>query len=390
MNRIGSKTYGKKLSEMSLKELWHLFPIILTGHKSYWKDWYNEEAETLKKILPADMVLRISHIGSTAIEGIWAKPIIDILVEITEHSDFRSLKDYLATAGYQCMSESNRRMSFNKGYTEHGFAERVFHLHLRRFGDNDELYFRDYLNVHPDIAGRYEKLKIGLWKQYEHDRDGYTEAKTEFIREFTCKAKIEFKSERRFFIMENGISTENNFDITKIKEDTRKITEELLQTARPEEGDILVVGCSTSEVANHQIGSFSSADIGTAIFGELYQIAKEHHIFLAVQCCEHLNRALIVEKDCARAYGLEIVNVMPQLKAGGSLATAAYAGFEHAVAVETIQAHAGIDIGDTLIGMHLKAVAVPVRTEQNRIGNAHVVCARTRAKYIGGERAVYL
>ena len=189
--------------------------------------------------------------------------------------------------------------------------------------------------------------------------------------------------------MENGISTDNDFDIMKIKEETKKISEELLSAALPEEGDILVVGCSTSEVADHRIGSFSSADIGTAIFDELYRITKEHKIFLAVQCCEHLNRALIVERDCARAYGLEIVNVMPRLKAGGSHATAAYAGLEHAVAVETIQAHAGIDIGDTLIGMHLKAVAVPVRTEQDRIGNAHVVCARTRAKYIGGERAAY-
>ncbi len=192
MNKIGSEIYGKNLSEMSLKELWHLFPIILAEHKSYWKDWYTEEAATLKKILPADMVVRISHIGSTAIEEIWAKPIIDILVEVTENSDFRSFKRYLAEAGYLCMSESSLRMSFNKGYTEHGFAERVFHLHLRRLGDNDELYFRDYLNVHPDIAGRYEKLKLGLWKQYEHDRDGYTGAKTEFIREFTCKAKKEF------------------------------------------------------------------------------------------------------------------------------------------------------------------------------------------------------
>ncbi len=141
--------------------------------------------------------------------------------------------------------------------------------------------------------------------------------------------------------MENGISTDNDFDIMKIKEETKKISEELLSAALPEEGDILVVGCSTSEVADHRIGSFSSADIGTAIFDELYRITKEHKIFLAVQCCEHLNRALIVERDCARAYGLEIVNVMPRLKAGGSLATAAYAGLEHAVAVETIQAHAG-------------------------------------------------
>lgn len=189
--------------------------------------------------------------------------------------------------------------------------------------------------------------------------------------------------------MANGISTDKNIDINKIKEDTRKVAEELLQTANLEECDILVIGCSSSEVASHQIGSFSSEDIGKSIFEELHRITKEHQIHLAIQCCEHLNRAIIMEKECAKAYGLEIVNVMPQLKAGGSLATAAYAGFDHAVAVEKVQAHAGIDIGDTLIGMHLKAVAVPIRTEQNTIGNAHVVCARTRAKYIGGERAMY-
>lgn len=189
--------------------------------------------------------------------------------------------------------------------------------------------------------------------------------------------------------MINGISSDKNFDVTKIKEETRKVAEELLSAAKPEAGDILVAGCSSSEVANHQIGSFSSADIGTAIFDVLHQIADEYNLFLAIQCCEHLNRAIIMEKSCAKTYGLEVVNVVPQLKAGGSLATAAYAGFEQAVAVEQVQAHVGIDIGDTLIGMHLKAVAVPVRTMQNTIGNAHVVCARTRAKYIGGERAMY-
>lgn len=180
---------GKKLSEMSLEELWQLFPIMLTEHKPYWSEWYAEEAAKLKEILPANQVVRISHIGSTAIEGIWAKPIIDILVEITEDSDFQTLKNFLIEAGYLCMSENDQRLSFNKGYTENGFAERVFHLHLRRSGDNDELYFRDYLMTHPDAAKEYEKLKLSLWKPYEYDRDGYTEAKSELVKEYTVKAK---------------------------------------------------------------------------------------------------------------------------------------------------------------------------------------------------------
>lgn len=182
----------KNLSEMSLEELWHLFPVTLTEHKAYWANWYTKEAELLKDILPDSQVARICHIGSTAVTGIWAKPIIDILVETAEHSDLSLLKAPLESAGYLCMSESPERISFNKGYTENGFAERVFHLHLRRFPDHDELYFRDYLNTHPDAAQEYERLKLALWKPYEHDRDGYTRAKTEFVKELTIKAKEVF------------------------------------------------------------------------------------------------------------------------------------------------------------------------------------------------------
>lgn len=189
--------------------------------------------------------------------------------------------------------------------------------------------------------------------------------------------------------MLNGISTDTNFNVTNIIEDTKKVVNELLDIAKLESGDILVVGCSSSEVASHEIGSFSSEKIGKAIFDTLYEITSAKQIYLAAQCCEHLNRAIIIDQKCAKEHRLPIVNVVPQLKAGGSFSTAAYAGFEHAVAVESIQADAGIDIGDTLIGMHLKPVAVPVRTKQNTIGNAHVVCARTRYKYIGGERAIY-
>ena len=126
-----------------------------------------------------------------------------------------------------------------------------------------------------------------------------------------------------------------------------------------------------------------------AVYTALYQELKPKGIYLAAQCCEHLNRALILEAEAAQAYGYEPVNVVPQLKAGGSFATAAYATLEHPVAVEHIKAHAGIDIGDTLIGMHLKEVAVPVRIEKRQIGAARVICARTRLKFTGGARAVY-
>lgn len=174
-----------------------------------------------------------------------------------------------------------------------------------------------------------------------------------------------------------------------IRSQTRDVVQALLEAARLREGDILVVGCSSSEVLGRKIGSNSSPEVANAIFDELYAAARQHGLYLAAQCCEHLNRAVIVEAAAAEKYGLEPVNVVPQPKAGGSFATAAYAAFEHPVAVEHIAGHAGIDIGDTLIGMHLRHVAVPVRTPVCRIGEAHVVCARTRPKFIGGVRAHY-
>ena len=164
---------GKPLSEMTLEELWELFPIILEEHNERWKDLYNEEESRLLTFLPEADSLRIHHIGSTAVESIWAKPIVDILVEAPEGS-MEHIKESLIKCGYICMSDSINRKSFNLGYTSEGFAEKVFHLHLRRYGDNDELYFRDYMNDHPDLAKQYELLKLSLWKQFEHDRDGYT------------------------------------------------------------------------------------------------------------------------------------------------------------------------------------------------------------------------
>lgn len=170
--------------------------------------------------------------------------------------------------------------------------------------------------------------------------------------------------------------------------EARAVIEEICEKANLQSGDIFVVGCSTSEVIGGIIGKNSSAETGKALFEAINSLLTEKGIYLAAQCCEHLNRAIIIEKE-ALPFGAEIVNVFPQPKAGGSFATAAYNGFKNPVAVEAIKADAGIDIGDTLIGMHLKAVAVPVRLENNKIGAARVIAARTRAKFIGGERAHY-
>jgi len=166
-------------------------------------------------------------------------------------------------------------------------------------------------------------------------------------------------------------------------------TIELIEYAGLLQGDILVVGCSTSEVSGEKIGCASKPEIAEAVFKGIWTAAKERGVFVAAQCCEHLNRAIIIEKELATKMNIEIVNVVPQPKAGGSFATKAYENFRNPVAVEHIKADAGMDIGDTLIGMHLREVAVPVRLSIDSIGAAHLVCARTRAKFIGGQRAHY-
>ena len=163
--------------------------------------------------------------------------------------------------------------------------------------------------------------------------------------------------------------------------------EELKEKASLKKGDVVVVGCSTSEIIGSKIGTNSSPEVAKVVFEAMYKFAKDNGINLAFQCCEHLNRAIVVEKD-AVPYA-EAVNVIPQPKAGGSMATEAYKSFENPVVVEEIKADAGIDIGFTLIGMHLKKVAIPLRLENNKIGEAMVLAARTRPKFIGGIRAVY-
>ena len=164
---------------------------------------------------------------------------------------------------------------------------------------------------------------------------------------------------------------------------------ELLDIANPEAGEIVVVGCSSSEILGEHIGKGSSPEAAEAVLEGIVPVIAARGLILATQCCEHLNRALILEKEAARRFGYEVVNVVPQPKAGGSLSAAWYRRLQEPVAVENIKAAVGMDIGGTLIGMHLRAVAVPVRLTVKKIGEAPILCARTRPKYIGGARAVY-
>lgn len=175
----------------------------------------------------------------------------------------------------------------------------------------------------------------------------------------------------------------------KITNDSKEVFLQLIETAGLHEGSVVVLGCSTSEVGGDRIGTHSSMDIAGAIYDGFYDLLCERGIFLAAQCCEHLNRALVIERELANQRGLDIVNAVPQPKAGGSSATTAYARMNDPVLVEHIRADAGVDIGGTLIGMHLKETAVPLRLPQKKIGDAFVASARTRAKFIGGARAVY-
>ncbi|MBO5297176.1 MAG: GrpB family protein [Candidatus Homeothermus sp.] len=177
----------KNLKDMTLAELWELFPIVLAAYNPDWSEWANEEILELSTLL-RDCNPGITHIGSTSIPNIQAKPIIDILIEISPDIDWQRVRETMETAGYLCMSVSDSRMSFNKGYTPKGYADKVFHIHFHRIGDNDEILFRDYLMAHPEAAKEYEHLKLSLLPKYKHDRDGYTEAKTEFVRQIITQA----------------------------------------------------------------------------------------------------------------------------------------------------------------------------------------------------------
>ena len=176
----------------------------------------------------------------------------------------------------------------------------------------------------------------------------------------------------------------------QIKEQAERAVRELLEVSKLRPGDLLVIGCSSSEIMGERIGKSSSMEAAQAVYEGIAPVLEEKGILLAVQCCEHLNRALIVERSTAEKFGYEPVNVRPWAHAGGSFATTVWEHMEQPVAVEHIRAHAGMDIGDTLIGMHLREVAVPLRLSVKKIGMANLVCARTRPKFIGGERARYV
>ena len=178
-------------------------------------------------------------------------------------------------------------------------------------------------------------------------------------------------------------------NIMQLKDQVTTAAEELIQVAKPKAGQIFVVGCSTSEVLGHKIGTTGSPEAAQVMMKALMAVTKKYQLFLAQQCCEHLNRALVVEEACLEKYDLTQVTVHPVPHAGGSMGSAAYENFAHPVVVEQIKAHLGLDIGQTLIGMHLKRVAVPVRLSVSKIGNAVLTAARTRPPLIGGERAKY-
>lgn len=194
--------FNGKLLEMSLEELWELFPIFLVPPNDKWNGFYEEMRSFLQSILLECPIERISHIGSTAISGIWAKDIVDVLVEVSKNFDIQNVAKIMEKNGFLRMSTEADRISLNYGYTKDGFADKVFHVHLRYLGDHDELYFRDYLNEHPQIAKEYETMKLRLWKLFEHDRDAYTNAKTEFVKKWTSEAKKVYENngiyQRRF------------------------------------------------------------------------------------------------------------------------------------------------------------------------------------------------
>ena len=178
-------------------------------------------------------------------------------------------------------------------------------------------------------------------------------------------------------------------DYTQLTAQARQATEELLEAAHLETGDIFVVGCSSSEIMGGHIGHDSSMEAAAAVLAGVQPPLQEQGIYLAAQCCEHLNRAIVLEREAAKAYGCQIVAAIPQPHAGGSWATSCWRAFKDPVLVEEVRAAAGMDIGGTLIGMHLRRVAVPVRLSLDHIGQAILLCARTRPPFIGGARAVY-
>lgn len=187
---------GKELSDMTLEELWKLFPIILKKYNNDYVNWYEIEKQSILESLETKDIKRINHIGSSAVQGLISKPTVDILLEIADETNIEKLKEKLIDNGWGLMSsreKPNLNLSFNKGYTNKGLAEKVYHLHVRYNDDWNELYFRDYLIEHKEVAAEYGELKLSLLEEYKHNRDGYTHAKTDFIMKYSEKAKEEYR-----------------------------------------------------------------------------------------------------------------------------------------------------------------------------------------------------
>lgn len=186
----------KELSEMTMEELWELFPIVLDSHKPEYSDWYLIEEIKICNLISESDIYRISHIGSTCIKGLISKPTIDILLELEKLSDVAAIIEKLDNSGWGFMDSKDKSSlprSLCKGYTKYGFDEKVFHLHIRYAGDWGELYFRDYLKENSDVAKEYGRLKENLIGNYRNDRDGYTNAKTEFINHYTKLARKKYR-----------------------------------------------------------------------------------------------------------------------------------------------------------------------------------------------------
>jgi GrpB-like predicted nucleotidyltransferase (UPF0157 family) len=192
----GESKLKKQLSEMSIKELWELFPVMLMEHNPQYKHWYDLEKQNILKAIRQKDIIRINHIGSSAVKGLISKPTVDILLEVDQVCEITLLTDELIKIGWGLMrrESSPLKLSFCKGYTPDGFAEKVYHLHVRYFDDWDELYFRDFLIAHPDVAEEYGKLKQRLCNDLKHDRDGYTDAKSEFILKYSTLAKHQYQN----------------------------------------------------------------------------------------------------------------------------------------------------------------------------------------------------
>lgn len=182
-----------KLKEMSKEDLWHLFPIILKEHNPDYKNWYEEEKKNLISMIGNTRILRINHIGSTSVHGLIAKPTIDILIEVENEQVIHDIKELLNSEEYICLEQKdvykNPAIFCMKGYRENGFAEKVFHIHIKVINNHKELYFRDYLQSHPQVAHQYGELKIQLMKKYRYHRDNYTDNKTEFVQYYTSIAR---------------------------------------------------------------------------------------------------------------------------------------------------------------------------------------------------------